>query len=441
MKTFLALFSLLLITALGYAQPSFQWAKTFNGPGSFDQGQSITTDAADNVYITGNFEGVTDFDPGPGTYTLTSNNINFSDIFISKLDAAGNLLWAKSLGTPNSDDGGSGIAIDASGNVYVTGDFNGTIDFDPGPGTYTLAASATDIFVIKLDAAGNFVWARNMGGTGSEHGHAIAVDASSNVYTTGFYSSIVDFDPGPATYTISSKGGTDAFVSKLDVNGNFVWAKNLGGTNTDVGYGISIDGAGNVYTTGNFKGTCDFDPSAATYTLVSGGSDDLFVSKLDVNGNFAWATVMKGSTTSSTSSGRCIRSDASGNVYVSGYYNGTTDFDPGPATYTLTSGGFLNGIVSKFDGSGNLTWVSELRGASTAVMAIALDATGNVYGTGSFEGNVDFDPAATTYSLSTPQTPKIFTCLNGAMQALLYGPRTSSRQRCRAAPTDPQASQ
>ena len=402
MRSFYFLVACFLTAALSYAQPSFQWVKTFSGPGSFDQGQSIATDATDNVYITGNFEGVTDFDPGPGSYTLSSNNVNYTDIFISKLDAAGNLLWAKSLGTPNSDDGGAGIATDASGNVYVTGNFSGTIDFDPGPGTYTLAASATDIFVIKLDASGNFVWAKNMGGTGSEYGYAIAVDASSNVYTTGFYSSTVDFDPGPATYTLSSKGGADVFVSRLDANGNFVWARNLGGTNTDVGYGIALDGSGNVYTTGNFKGTCDFDPSAATYTLASGGSDDLFISRLDAAGNFVWATVAKGSTTSSTSSGRCIRTDASGNVYVSGYYNGTTDFDPGPATYTLTSGGFLNGIVSKLDGSGNLAWVGELRGSSTPVMAIALDAAGDVYGTGSFDGSVDFDPAASSYSLSTP---------------------------------------
>ena len=390
-----------LLTAFGYAQPSLQWVKTFNGPGNSDKGQAITSDASDNVYVTGNFEGVTDFDPGPGTYTLTSNNVNFSDIFISKLDAAGNLLWAKSMGTPNSDDEGAGIATDAAGNVYVTGNFSGTADFDPGPSTYTLAASASDIFVVKLDANGNFVWARNMGGAGSEYGYSIAVDASSNVYTTGFYSSTVDFDPGPATYTLSSNGGLDVFVSKLNANGNFVWAKNLGGTDTDIGYSINVDGTGSVYTTGTFHGTCDFDPSAATYTLVSGGSSDLFISKLDASGNFVWGKAMKCSTVSSASYGRCIKTDVSGNIYVSGYYNGTVDFDPGPATYTLTANTYLIGFVSKLDGAGNLGWVGDIRGASTPVMAISLDAAGNVYGTGSFDGSVDFDPAASSYSLSS----------------------------------------
>jgi len=401
MKKLNVLVACFFTTALSYAQPSFQWAKAISGPGSADQGNAIATDAADNVYITGSFEGVTDFDPGPGTYTLSSNNVNFSDIFITKLDASGNLLWARSMGMPNSDDSGAGITVDASGNAYITGNFSGTIDFDPGPATYTLTASATDIFVLKLDASGNFVWARNMGGTGSEYGNAIAVDASSNVYTTGFYGATADFDPGPATYTIATKGGPDVFVSKLDANGNFVWAKGMGGVNIDVAYGIAVDGSNNVYTTGNFKGSCDFDPSAATYTLTSGGTDDIFVSKLDASGTFVWAKVMTGNATGN-SGGRCIKTDASGSACISGFYSGMVDFDPGPATYTLNNGGgILNGVVSKLDASGNLVWVGELRGASTPVMSVALDATGNVYGTGSFDGSVDFDPSAATYSLST----------------------------------------
>jgi hypothetical protein len=401
MKAINLLLACLFMTAISYAQPSFQWVKTISGPGGFDQGQSITTDANDNVYATGNFEGVADFDPGPGTYTLTSNNVNFTDIFITRLDAAGNLLWAKSLGTPNADDAGAGIATDAAGNVYVTGNFSGTVDFDPGPSTYTLAAIATDIFVLKLDGAGNFVWAKNMGGTtGSEYGYALALDASSNVYTTGFYNTTVDFDPGPATYTLSSKGGPDVFVSKLDANGNFIWAKSIGGTDIDVAYGIALDGSNNVYTTGNFKGSCDFDPSAASYTLASGGTDDVFVSKLDVNGNFVWAKVMVGNATGNCG-GRCIKTDPSGNVYTSGYYIGIVDFDPAATTYTLNSGGYLNGFVSKLSPSGNLSWVGELRGGSTPVMSIAVDAGGNVYGTGSFGESVDFDPAVSSYSLST----------------------------------------
>lgn len=401
MKKFHPLFACFFTAALSYAQPSFQWVKAFSGTAT-DEGSAIATDASDNVYITGSFEGVTDFDPGPGTYTLNSNNVNFSDIFIAKLDASGNLLWAGSMGVPNSDDKGESIAVDAAGNVYITGNFSGTVDFDPGPSTYTLAAAGagSDIFVLKLNTSGNLVWARNMGGTSSEYSYGIAVDASANVYTTGFFNATSDFDPGPATYTIASKGSLDVFVSKLDAGGNFVWAKNLGGTSSEVGYSIAVDGSSNVYTTGNFKGSCDFDPSAATYTIASGGGDDIFVSKLDAGGNFVWAKSMK-SSSGTNNSGRCVRADASGNVYTSGFYNGTTDFDPGPATYTLNSGGVSNGFVSKLDASGNFSWVGELRGTSAVVMSIALDASGNVYGTGSFDGSVDFDPTATTYSLSS----------------------------------------
>ncbi len=398
MKKFHLLLACLFTTALSYAQPSFQWGKAFGGTGT-DEGNAIATDAADNVYTTGSFKGISDFDPGPGTYTLSSNNASFSDIFIAKLDASGNLLWAKSMGIPNSDDAGHAISVDASGNVYVTGNFSGTVDFDPGPSSYTLTGSAAEVFVLKLDASGNFVWAKGMGGSGSEYGYAIALDASANVYTTGFFNATPDFDPGPATYTIASKGSLDVFVSKLDVNGNFVWAKNLGGTNSEVGYGIATDGSGNVYTTGSFKGSCDFDPSVATYTLAAGGGDDIFISKLDAGGNFVWARSMTGSSTGNNS-GRCIRTDAAGNLYTAGYYKGITDFDPGPATYTLNSGVFLSGFVSKLDASGNLSWVGELQGGNSAVMSIALDASGNVYGGGSFDAAVDFDPSAAGYSVT-----------------------------------------
>jgi hypothetical protein len=411
MKKFNLLVIGLFFTALGYAQPTFQWAKTFGGVGAAEdyavvEGHAIAMDASENVYVTGLFGFMVDFDPGPATYTLNSNDPDFTDIFVAKLDVSGNLLWARSFGTPALNDAGSGIAVDASGNTYVTGNFSGTVDFDPGPGTYTLTAGTTDMFVLKLNSAGNFVWARNVGGAGSAYGRAIALDASANVYTTGFFNSTVDFDPGPTTYTISATGNDDVFISRLDASGNFVWAKSLGGANTDAGRGITVDGSGNVYTTGNFKGNCDFDPSAATYTLASGGGDDIFVSKLDASGSFLWASVMKGNS-ASISSGRCIKTDFAGNVYTSGFYKGITDFDPGAGMYALNSGTVTNGFVCKQDAAGNLAWAGELRGGNnTSVMSIDLDGTGNVYGVGNFNSNVDFDPAGTTYSLSTNVSSK-----------------------------------
>src|SRR3990172_7675518 len=168
----------------------------------------------------------------------------------SPLYANGDFAWAKSIGGTSTDLGLS-IAVDSSGNIYATGGFIGTVDFDPGAGTANLTGpGGTDVFVSKLDSSGNFVWAKSMGGYSADLGSGIAVDSIGNVYTTGYFPVIADFDPGPGIFNLTPVGGTDVFVSKLDSNGNFVWAKSMGGTSGEAGRGITTDSSDNVYTTG-----------------------------------------------------------------------------------------------------------------------------------------------------------------------------------------------
>src|SRR3990172_3536641 len=166
--------------------------------------------------------------------------------------------WAKGMGGPGFDISYS-MKIDASGNVYTTGLFVGTSDFDPGVGTFNMTDASGGIFVSKLDASGNFVWAKQMGGTGSENGYSLYLDVTGNVYITGRFGGTADFDPGVGTFNLTSAGADDIFICKLDVSGNFVWAKRLGGTGTDYGNAITLDGSGNVLTTGYFQSTVDFD--------------------------------------------------------------------------------------------------------------------------------------------------------------------------------------
>ena len=133
---------------------------------------------------------------------------------------------------------------------------------------------------IPKSFAQDFLWAKSMGGTLTEIGLGNAVDGSGNVYTTGYFEGTADFDPGAGTANLTSAGSSDIFVSKLDANGNFLWAKSMGGTASDIGYSIAVDGSDNVYTTGYFGGTVDFDPGAGTASLTSAGGLDIFVSKL-----------------------------------------------------------------------------------------------------------------------------------------------------------------
>ncbi|HRF19894.1 MAG TPA: SBBP repeat-containing protein, partial [Chitinophagaceae bacterium] len=185
--------------------------------------------------------------------------------------------------------------VDGSGNVCVTGVFQGTVDFDPGAGTVSLtSAGSYDVLFAKYDADGNYVYAKALGGTGSDFGNGIAVDGSGNVYVTGYFSGTADFDPGAGTANIISAGTQDIFFAKYDASGNYVYAKALGGTGGDYSNDIALDGSGNVYVTGYFNGTGDFDPGAGTANLTSAGNNDLFFAKYDASGNYVYAKAVGG---------------------------------------------------------------------------------------------------------------------------------------------------
>jgi hypothetical protein len=327
------------------ASGNYVWAKALGGSG-FDNGQGIALDATGNVYTTGTFEGTADFDPGAGVANLTS--AGNKDVFVSKLDASGNYVWARRFGGSVSDDIGYGIAVDATGNVHTSGSFFGTADFDPGAGVANLTANSTDIFVSKLNASGNYVWAKALGGTNQDFGFGIALDATGNVYTTGYFAGTADFDPGAGVANLISGGGDDIFVSKLDASGNYVWGKALGGTGGEVGYGIAVDATGNVHTTGSFAGTADFDPGLGVANLTAGG---IFVSKLDASGSYVWGKALGGT---GGEVGYGIAVDATGNVCTTGSFGGTGDFDPGPGILNLTWVGGNDVFVSKLNASGSL---------------------------------------------------------------------------------------
>ena len=271
MKTFLLSLIFCILCLFSNAQ-DFIWAKSMGGSGS-ERGYGIATDVNGNIYTTGYFNSSVDFDPGVGTNIISC--VGGTDGFITKLDANGNLVWALSLAGTGTLSIYAPPAIDNSGNLYITGNFSGVVDFDPSLSTYT-ATGTNDIFILKLTATGSFVWAKNIGGSSFESARRIITDASNNIYLAGMYTGIVDFDPSAATYTLSSNSSsTDGFILKLDPSGNFIWVNGIGGVGTDICASIALDVSNNLYATGSYSATVDFDPSAATYNLNSSGDYDI----------------------------------------------------------------------------------------------------------------------------------------------------------------------
>jgi hypothetical protein len=384
------------------ASGNLVWAKSIGGSGS-DGAFYITIDAAGNLLITGLFSGTTDFDPSGSTSNLTSNGME--DLFILKLDLNGAFIWVVSAGGTSIDQG-SELITDANNNVYITGQYEGTVDFDPGASTNNLTSNGSqDVFILKLNSSGNFVWAKSVGGASLDQGHSITIDASGNSYTTGVFSGAVDFDPGTSTNNlISNSSSSDAFILKLDASGNFVWANAKGAANYESSNSIALDGSANIYTTGLYDGTVDFDPGSGVFNLTSSANGGAFVQKLDANGNFIWAKAL------GECDSECLAVDGSGNVYTSGSYVGTNDFDPSASTSNLTSNGSEDIFIQKLDDSGNFIWAVSIGGTGEDDYPedIYVDASNNIYTTGSYESTVDFDPGSSTNNLTSNGASDVF---------------------------------
>jgi gliding motility-associated-like protein len=378
---------------------NFVWARRIGSPSNTfqDYSFSIALDKTGNVYITGAFADVVDFDPDTGTYNLTATGA--TDIFILKLNSAGKFVWAKTMGGGSWDIGYS-VHVDPIGNVYTTGFFRGTAaNFDPNGSGYTMtSAGMDDVFVTKHNASGNFIWAKQLGGKGNETGYGITTDAALKVYVTGFYSDTADFNTGSGTTNLISNGGKDIFVAKLDTAGNLIWAKSIGGPGDDQANAIVLDPTNHVYTTGEFMNGADFDPNTGSYQLVSQGSLDIFISKLDTGGNFVWAKSMGGGGGDFCKS---ISLDSAENIYTTGYFTSIADFDPSPVSYFLTSNGWSDKFILKIDKLGNFVWAHATGGSDRDYgHSIAISPGGNIHTTGHFQKTIDFDPSTSVFNMT-----------------------------------------
>ena len=343
----------------------YQWASTFGGT-SNDIGYGIAVDTSGNPHITGTFVGTINFGGG------NKISAGSSDMFVLKLNSSGVYQWASTFGGTLSDIG-HGIAVDSSGNSYITGLFYGTVNF--GGGNVT-SAGGGDIFVLKLNSSGVYQWASTFGGTSSDVGRAIILDSSGDPFITGDFVGTINFGGGNKI----SAGSSDMFVLKLNSSGVYQWASTFGGTNIETGQGITVEGD-NPYITGYFKGTVNFGGGNVT----SAGGNDIFVLKLDSSGVFQRVVTIGGS---SDDVGYSVTADSSGNTYFTGYFSGTVNFGGG----NIISKGNDELFVLKLDPSGGFVWVNGGSGGTSNDIGygIAVDSSGNSYTTGFFEGTVNF---------------------------------------------------
>ncbi len=364
-------FVLITICPLINTAQSFQWVRSLGGS-DYDQAKDIQVDGSGNVWSTG-------YVIGPSTSDCsTLNGIGGADVSVVKLDGLGNCLLSFIDGGPQGDEVGQGIATDVNGNAYITGSYTSVANFG---GTSIPTNGMADMFIVKYNTNGVQQWVAHGGGLLDDEGRAVSVDAAGNVFVCGYFRNTATF----GAFSLTSSGNRDAFLAKLDANGNYLWAAKAGGIGGEEALAVATDPLGNAFVTG-------FCSSGLTYFgpigLPTNGGADLFLAKYDPSGTCIWARNGGGGT---SDQGNDVAVDALGNSYVVGWVNGDTVVFDGATL--ITNGIFEDVVLARYTAVGNLDWVITTGGTDVDQgTGVALNTknepviTGNFSGTGTFGG-------------------------------------------------------
>lgn len=373
------------------------WVKQIGGISS-DASFYIASDESKYLYIVGVFRDVVDFDPSLEEFIVTSEGgaLN-ANAFILKLDTAGSFIWVRTI-TGVGDSRYYSLSLSKNGNIYLTGSFSDSADFDPGVGIFNIKSNnnSDDIFIQKLDTAGNFIWAKSMGSPFEDIANTILVDPLDNIYIAGYYQTQIDFDPGIGTQILNSIDyGTDAFVLKLTGNGDFLWVESIGGSGIDnVSSLVQDRNSDYIYVLGDYSGTIDMDPGDEEDNITSDIYYDLFIQKLDTSGNFVWAkTLGRDHNDYSTS----VKVDKENNLCITGMSD---------KTYVINNNtySFSEVFICKMNQDGNALWTEYVGGfgQSSIGFSVAIDETdNNIYVSGNFTGNTDFAPGLDSFKIQS----------------------------------------
>jgi hypothetical protein len=420
-KLFLSALLLCFCNLIFSQMLNYQWSKAVGSALTEDM-KSVVADASGNTYVMGHYTGGTiDIDPGPGTYTLANNGNR--DIFVAKYNSVGNFVWGFGIGSTGNEQG---YDIELyNNNIYITGSYVGTVDVDPSISTTTLAtlSNSVECFFAKYDLNGNFQLAKSMtssNATSRSVGTSIGLDNNGNIFITGLYSGTVDFDPSPSPANLTT-GIYAMFFSKYTSAGNFVFVKSSQNGDICSPASLEIDNANNILITGTFGNASgqviDFDPGPSLFNLTCTTNGDMFVAKYDNSGNFTWAFKVGTSVGLSITQGLSVEADASGNVFVTGNYQNTTDFDPsaGTATLTVPSPPNTNIFVAKYSSAGAYLWAYGMGDTGPdSGQQLAVDNNGGVFVSGFFSSTVDFDPGIPSYTLASAGSSDFFIARFGA---------------------------
>ncbi|MBL7765611.1 MAG: T9SS type A sorting domain-containing protein [Chitinophagaceae bacterium] len=444
MKKLFTLALIVIMAQSAYAQNyNLDWGFGLGSTGN-DAISDMTMDANGNVYVIGSNAATMDLDPGPATVWAINNSAGGqNNIFVAKYSLSGGLIWSKSLGDWNWDSGDA-IEVDQLGHVYIGGTFLETLTIDAISVT-NLGGGNQDAFLAQLDAnTGACNWLKQIGNTTNVEGIAkIAVNTNNEIIVSGNFTGTVDMNPNAGVSNLTSGGGNDVYLTKFDVNGNFIWTKGISSTGADAPTCLIADANNNLYLSGYFSGTVDVDPSANLNMLSSLGGTDGILIKLNDAGDYQWHFRLGSAWSDALNS---VAVDGSGNVftvgyarisasninawfgkfnssgvyqvgyslgaagtqsltsvvthnnnvYISGYYTGVFDVDPGPNVINSSYDNGIDSYILTFDN--NLTYLSHCSFTNTADAYVnTLEYKNNtLYMCGNYSGTMDLDPESGT---------------------------------------------
>ncbi len=405
----------------GFGQLNYSWGHAFMGPyysGNFScvnypdylDGANINYDQSGNLIVLSEQTGQVDMDISSGL----STSPNSDGFVIAKYSGAGLLLWTGNIVGGWSALSFGEFATDASGNIYLTGGFTGTIDIDPSNAVFNLTGSSTEsIFVAKISSSGGLLWAYAFQSGYACSGQSVAVDNSGNPIFTGSFRGTVDFDPSSGTSNLAtiSTGHSGTYLVKFSSSGSLIFAKDFTNTtSSSSSYGIDMDinSVGEIVITGTFGGTVDFDPGSGSYPLTSSPASE-YIAKLSGSGSIVWAGALMSIGTIGVNHSK-LQINSNDEVVIAGTFSGSVDFDPGTGTNILTTNSTYNNFfIAEFNNSGALNWVVDIPDAyyGSSGFDMELSATDHIWITGSY-GNptfsyvTDVDPGSGVWNLLSP---------------------------------------